>query len=184
MTLFLILPEKQIKVINSEKRLKELSNILKSKDNILIVEAIKELRNEEPFEGAISLLASFFDIAKDKVVNRAIEEFFNDLKDYTVQKEVIEEIRKPWKEDTISMLVASCWQSGLDYSDYLTDMAKIFLEGNYTTAIECMTVIEESVPSSTRERKDEIIRMINNSPLSGTHEKYPLTQELVSILMK
>jgi hypothetical protein len=47
-----------------------------------------------------------------------------------------------------------------------------------------MTVIEESVPNSTRERKDEIIRMINNSPLSGTHEKYPLAQELVSILMK
>jgi hypothetical protein len=171
-------------VIKSEKRLNELSNILKSKENIIIAEAINELRNEEPFEGAISLLASFFDMMKDKSINRTIEEFFNDLKDNNVRKEVIAELRKPWKEDTISMLVASCWQSGLDYSEYLPDMAKIFLEGNYATAIECMTVIEESVPNSTRERKDEIIRMINNSPLSGTHEKYPLTQELVSILMK
>ena len=48
------------------------------------------------------------------------------------------EIRKPWKDDTISMLVSSCWQSGLDYSEYSMDFAKVFLKGDYVTAIECL----------------------------------------------
>ena len=42
----------------------------------------------------------------------------NDLKDQSVSKEIITEIRKPFKPSTIRMLVSSCWQSGLDYSEY------------------------------------------------------------------
>ena len=80
------------------------------------------------------------------------------------------------------MLVSSCWQSGLDYSDYVTDMARIFLEGDYATAIECMTVIEESVKNSSRERKDEIIRILEDSYPANTNEKFALTRELITIL--
>jgi hypothetical protein len=45
-----------------------------------------------------------------------------------------------------------------------------------------MTVIEESVHSSSRERKDEIIKIIEDSPLSRVNEKSALTLELISIL--
>ena len=65
-----------------------------------------------------------------------------------------------WKPDTISMLVSSCWQSGLDYSAYSLDLAKVFLKGDYVTAIECLTVIEESVPEMSKERKDEIMKIL------------------------
>jgi hypothetical protein len=169
-------------VIRSEKKLRELSATLKKKNILLISEAIKLLRDEEPFEGAIGLLASFYDETKEKPAKHVIEEFFNDLKDKSARSEVVTEIRKPWEAGTISMLVASCWQSGLDYSDYLTDMARVFLKGDYVTAIECMTVIEESVHCSNRERKDEIIKIINESPLSGVNEKSAITLELISIL--
>jgi hypothetical protein len=111
-----------------------------------------------------------------------IEGFFNDLKDISVRPEVIAEIRKPWKPDTISMLVSSCWQSGLDYSDYLNDMARTFLKADYATSIECMTVIEESTINSTRARKDEIISLIMESPQAFMNEKNLLVHELISIL--
>lgn len=169
-------------MIRSEKKLRELSATLKKKNILLISEAIKLLRDEEPFEGAIGLLASFYDETKEKSAKHVIEEFFNDLKDKSARSEVVTEIRKPWEAHTISMLVASCWQSGLDYSDYLTDFARVFLKGDYATAIECMTVIEESAHSSSRERKDEIIKIIQESPLAGINEKSVLTLELISIL--
>lgn len=181
MTLFLTLL-KNIKVIKSEKRLKELSSILNRINITAVSEAIKSLREEEPFEGAIGLLASFYDRSEEKIVRKTIEDFFNDIKDQAARIEVISEIRKPWKANTISMLVASCWQSGLDYSDYLTDMARTFLKSDYATAIECITVIEGSVLNISRERKDEIIKIIEDSPLSGVHEKSALTLELISIL--
>jgi hypothetical protein len=169
-------------VIKSEKRLKELSSILNRINKTAVSEAIKSLREEEPFEGVIGLLASFYDRSEDKIVCKTIEDFFNDIRDQAARIEVITEIRKPWKANTISMLVASCWQSGLDYSDYLPDMARTFLKSDYATAIECMTVIEGSIQNSTRVRKDEIINIIMESPQAFMNEKNVLVHELIAIL--
>jgi hypothetical protein len=169
-------------VIRAGKKLMELSAILSKRNKVQVSEAIKMLREEEPYEGVIGLLASFYNETEEESIQKTIEEFFNDLKDQSVRTEVITEIRRPWKSNTISMLVASCWQSGLDYSDYLVDMAKIFLKGDFATSIECMTVIEESVQNSSRERKDEIINILMESSLSYINEKAPLTLELITIL--
>lgn len=171
-------------MIKSDKKLKELGIMLSKDNSQLVAEAIKTLRNEEPFEGAIALLVDLFDKTNNRLIIKTIEEFFNDIKDKSVRPEIIREIRKPWKTNTISMLVASCWQSGLDYSEYLSDMAVIFLKGDYPTSIECMTVIEESVHHCSRKTKDAVIRYIEESPLSGTDEKYGLTQELITMLKR
>jgi hypothetical protein len=80
------------------------------------------------------------------------------------------------------MLVVSCWQSGLDFSDYLHDLARTFLKADYTTSVECMTVIEESIQNSTRARKDEIINLIMENPLAFLNEKNSLVHELIAIL--
>ena len=166
----------------SEKKLRDLSQVFSRNKSPEIAEAIKTMREGDPFEGAIGVLASFYNETGDRSLRKLIEGFFNDLKDQSARPEVMAEIRKPWKPDTISMIVASCWQSGLDYSDYLNDLAEVFLNGDYAIAIECMTVIEESIHNSTREKKDEIIKIIEASPLGTINEKSALTLELISIL--
>lgn len=171
-------------MIKSEKKLKELVQILGKKNSLHIIQAVRSLREEEPFEGAIGLLAETFNGSDDKSVIKAIGNFFTDTKDLSARPEIITEIRKPWNEDTISMLVASCWQSGLDYSDYMEDMIKIFIKGDYSTAIECMTVIEGSVAETSRERKDDLIRTIQDASKVWVNEKKSLTLELLSILEK
>jgi hypothetical protein len=172
------------KMIKSEKKFNELTSVLNKNNSILISEAIESLREEQPFEGAIGLLTSFYDRTDDFSVRKTIVGFMNDLKDQAASAEVINEIRKQWKADTISMLVSSCWQSGLDYSDYSADLAEVFLKGDYVTALECLTVIEESVHELSREVKDEIIKIIEESPLSPINEKKSLTLELISILKR
>jgi len=169
-------------MIRSEKKIKELAELLKQNNSIVITEAIELLRLEKPFKGAIGLLTAFYDRTDDFTIRKAIAGFLNDLKDQTACEEVIKEIRKQWKEDTISMLVSSCWQSGLNYSDYSLDLAKVFLKGDYVTAIECLTVIEESVHELSKARKDEIIKILEESPVSQINEKKTLTLELISIL--
>ena len=166
----------------SDKKINELSAILNKRNSAAIIQAVKSLRSEEPFEGAITLLVSYYDQGSDKPAMKAIEEFFNDIKDKSLRPEIIAEIRKPWKPGTVSMLVGSCWQSGLDYADYMTDMARTFLKADYATAIECMTVIEGSIHNSTRTRKDEIITLIMESPLAFMNEKNALVHELIAIL--
>jgi hypothetical protein len=169
-------------MIKSEKKIRELSEIL-NKDNIIVIlAAIELLRKEKPFEGAIGLLTVFYDKTENDPIRKIIAGFMNDLKDQTVCQEVINEIRKQWKPETISMLVSSCWQSGLNYSDYSLDLAKVFLKSDYVTAFECLTVIEESAHKISQSDKDEIVKMLADSPVSEVTEKQALTLELISIL--
>jgi hypothetical protein len=169
-------------MIKSDKKLNDLSSIINKGNNKSIADAIEKLRDEQPFEGAIELLTSFYDCTDDIAVRKTIEGFMNDLKDQTACAEVINEIRKNLKPETISMLVASCWQSGLDYSEYFADFARTFLKSDYIGAVECLTVIEESAEDLTPENKEEIKKIIEDNPLSPRNEVVVLITELISIL--
>jgi hypothetical protein len=171
-------------MIRSEKKIKDLTEILNGDNYIAITGVIEMLRQEAPFEGAIGLLTACYDNTDDFLIRKTIESFMNDLKDPSASKEVICEIRKPWKTDTISMLVSSCWQSGINYSEYTLDLAKIFLTGDYVTAVECLTVIEESVQELSKAKREELIKLIKENAFPPADEKSTLTLELLSILRK
>jgi len=169
-------------MIKSEKKFKELAALLSKGNNIHASESIGLLREEEPFEGAIGLLTSLYDKTEDYSVKKTIEGFLNDLKDQSACKEIILEIKKPFKQSTLRMLISSCWQSGLNYSDYAHDIAEIFLSGDYATALECLTVIDESVHELSRKKRNELIDFIGRNPLPPANDKGGLTHELISIL--
>jgi hypothetical protein len=169
-------------MIKSEKKLKNLASQLNNNNDLLVIEAVEMLREEEPFEGAIGLLASCYNGNEASEVRKAIVGFMNDLKDKELRPEVMNEVKKNWKHETISMLVASCWQSGLDYSAFSSVLAEAFLKGDYKTAIECFTVIEESVPSLTKTEKDEIIKILDKGRGHQSEEKKTLAAELISVL--
>lgn len=171
-------------MIRSEKKLKALESILASDNIEMINTTIVSLREEQPFEGAIGLLTLYYNKTGENSVKKNIEGLMNDLKDQAVSQEVIKEIRKQWKPETTSMLVSSCWQSGLDYSDYSDDLVDVFLRSDYVTAIECLTVIEESADELSREKKDEMIKIIRESVQSPENEIIALKPELISILEK
>ena len=171
-------------MLRSESKLKELRAILNKDNNLLTTEAIGLLREEQPFEGAISLLVSCYDKTEDETIRKTIEGFLNDLKDQSASSEIISEIKKPWKIDTLNMLVSSCWQSGLNYSFYSTDLAETFLKGNYITAFECLTVIEENVSDLSRKQKDAILSVFVQGNVPASDEKYMLVMELIAVLKK
>jgi hypothetical protein len=171
-------------MLRSESKFKELRTILSKDNSLLITEAIGLLREEQPFEGAISLLITCYDKTQDETIRKAIEGFLNDLKDQSASSEIINEIKKPWKIETINMLVSSCWQSGLNYSAYSTEMAETFLKGNYITAFECLTVIEETASDLSRKQKDAMLSVFAQGHVPASNEKYMLVQELISVLKK
>ncbi len=169
-------------MIKSEKKIRDLAEILNHKNSLAVSEAIHTLRDDTPFEGAIGLLTAFYDKSDDTMLRKAVASFMNDIKNPMACGEVINEIKKQWKADTVSMLVSSCWQSGLDYSSYSIDLARVFLEGDYVTAIECLTVIEASLHNLTSKQKSEIRKLIEDNPFPVSNEKITLTHELLSIL--
>jgi hypothetical protein len=105
----------------SEKQIMDLQKKLNSENEKVISDAIISLRNEDPFRGAISLLADLFNRTGSNIIKDLIANFLNDIKEPEARVEVVEEIPKNYKPETTAMLVSSCWQSGLDYSGYYSD---------------------------------------------------------------
>jgi hypothetical protein len=169
-------------MIESVKKLKELEIKLNSKNKKEVSDAIISLRNEDPFKGAINLLVLLFDSSDDPSVRDQIRNFLNDLKEPAVRFEVVTEVRKHYKPDTLSMVVSSCWQSGLDYSGYANDFAEAFIRGDYMTALECFTVIEESATSLSEDIKTGIIRLLGGSIEISPVEKNALRLALLDLL--
>lgn len=169
-------------MLKSEKRLKELAGKLNDKKSITIISAIKSLRNEDPFAGAINLLVEVFDKTDDTEIKSLIRNFMNDMKEPGGRVEIIAEIKKAHKPETIGMLVSSCWQSGLDYAQYAPEFVKAFLSGNYVISLECLTVIEESVNNIPAKKKTELLKHLEDNEGIAPGEKRLLLKELISIL--
>jgi hypothetical protein len=169
-------------MISPQNKRKELEHILNGENFVKIAESIKVLRDETPFSGAIGLLVEFYSKTDNSSVRRQITEFLNDLKDQSSCEEVIYELKRELKPETLRMLVSSCWQSGLNYSAYSPVFADLFLAGDYLTAIECFTVIESSVEKLTRPEKDSLIIKIREGSSGNIGEKRALAMELISVL--
>lgn len=165
-----------------EKKLNELRSVLSRGNSLKISQTIRALRNEAPLAGAIGILISYYDGTLNNSIRQTIREFMNDMKNNAFQAEVIDEIRRHYKEDTLEMLVASCWQSGLDYSEHCADFADLFMKGSYMLALECFTVIESSAQGITSENKSAAISMLEEEIAGITDEKRSLALELISVL--
>lgn len=169
-------------MIKSEKRLKELAAKLNDKNKNIVSSAIISLRNQEPFSGAIRLLISIFDKTDDIKIKELIRNFMNDIKESGTRDEVINEVKKAYKTETVAMLVSSCWQSGLDYSEFAPDLVRVFLKSDYIVSLECLTVIEGSILNISRKNKDDIIEYLKKNRGDKVNEKSALIVELISIL--
>ncbi len=163
----------------SENNSKNLANILKNGDDNLINEAIESLRHEEPFSGAIRMLSEFYDDTPNREIRQNIENFFNDIKNNYLKKEIVEVLRLPLQPATVKMVASSCWQSGMDYSDYLEEFSELFVKSDYETALEYMTVIEEMSVKTDAEQRKRLIVIIKKAE---NMDIGPLAKELIDTL--
>jgi hypothetical protein len=169
-------------MLKSEKKLAELNKILTNGKYNEINDRISILRSEEPFAGAVSLLADFYDKTKDEGLKLLISEFFYDMKERSCRAEVIDSIAAVTKPASKAMLASSCWQSGLDYSDHAVALAGIFSNSDYITSLECFTVLETCSGTISSADKSSIISRLEK--LTDTYDaaKQKLARELIAVL--
>jgi len=169
-------------MLKSEKKLAELNKILTNGKYNEINDRISILRVEEPFEGAIRLLAHFYDETKDDGLKRIISAFFNDMKERSGRAEVMEAISAAGNPSSKAMLVSSCWQSGLDYSEYAVSLADAFMAGDYLTSLECFTVFDTCAGSISDNDRTAIIFRLEKEISGYDAPSQKLAGELVALL--
>ena len=169
-------------MLKSEKKLAELNKILTNGKYNEINDRISILRSEEPFEGAISLLAHFYDRTRDEGLKLLISAFFNDMKERSCRAAVIESLASVSNQASKAMLASSCWQSGLDYSEHAVALAEIFMQSDYLTSLECFTVLETCSGMISNTDKSEIVNKLKDAAGTYDNVKQLLAKELITVL--
>ncbi len=166
----------------SEKKLAEIGRILENGTGREINDRIRLLRTEVPFGGALKLLALFYDKTMDHNLRAAITGLFNDMKENSAMAEVIDSVKAVRKPDSRAMLISSCWQSGLDYSQFAIPLTEYFVSGDYMTSLECFTVLETCAASISDGDRARIIITLQEKKESWETPKQKLAGELISLL--
>jgi len=169
-------------MIKSAKKLAELGKALSSGSHHDIEKTVTSLRNSESFEGALKMLALFYDKTEDEGLKLLISDFFNDMKELTSRPEVMDALTGEISQATKEMLAASCWQSGLDYSEHAVALTRIYVEGDYATSLECFTVLETCADMISDADMAQIIRLLEEAAEMQDDAKKHLTGELITVL--
>lgn len=169
-------------MIKSAKKLAELEKTLSTGSRHDIEKTVTALRNKESFEGALKVLALFYDRSEDEGLRLIISDFFNDIKERSSCPEVMEALAGVKREATKAMLAASCWQSGLDYSEHAVALIRIYTEGDFATSLECFTVLESCATTISDEDRTQIISLLEKENEMDDDAKKKLTGELITVL--
>lgn len=170
--------ENKQKKLETEKR--QIS-ILRSGNTSAIIDTIQEIRKK----GSVTILPELFDlllISGNEEVIQACSSLLNDLKNKKSVQYLVAALKDERYEPVRHILVSACWQNGLDYHEEVQLFAEIFLNDNYTTAIEAFTVIENCLGDLTDRDILLLTEKMNRGIGLAKENKRPLIRELLSVI--
>ena len=166
---------------DNNKKLRLQIASLRSNNRSAILETLKELRSD----GDVSVLPELFNlmlIQEDEEVLDAIAALLNDLKDKEAAEVLAKAIANPEYELIQTSLVAACWQNGLSYGKHIATFVDVVVSGDYSTAIEAFTVIEEAVGDLEQEERTTLVRSLKTKLNQVDEQKKALFVELVKAI--
>lgn len=159
----------------------ETENSLQSKDKNIIKARLKELKKT----GNATLLPLVLRLLSPKTDEDILQLTFgllSELRDQDCAAVISKFIDDNSTNPLLSSLIASCWQSRLNYSTHLTSFTNSFITGDYQVALESFTVIEETLWRTESSIIQECIAILDHRKAEIDPVKEPLSAELVKIL--
>ncbi len=128
-------------------------------------------------------LEDLLDLLKDEDRNRK-EEALSLLKAERDkgQKFLMEAIRDCDDEAQLPVLVAACWESGLDFTPYFTEFIQLCVEEDLLTCIEAVTTIESMEGKIDEKILGDGIQLLQEE-VSKKNDKDALLEDLKSLLI-
>jgi len=159
-------------------------NILKgleSSDSLKVIETIEELR----FSGKssdIPLLIELLHLSNNPEIKTKITQLFANLKESDSIPLIVEAIQNQKYSPELKELVSSCWENGLDYSNYLSLFVDLLIENDFLVAFEAYTVIMNMVTRIDQKKLDVEIDKLDKAMQSASEEKKVLMLDVIDFL--
>ena len=154
---------------------------LKSTNKNELIKTINSFRKSGKPEQLPTLIKILLSL-KDEDIKEKIYALLNDVKDKNIRPFIIEAIKDDNNKSLQTTLIASCWQSGIDYSDYLIDFCNFVITADYETTIEIYTVIEEMNFTNNLINVNEAITILKHNFKDFDYNKKSLVSELIKFL--
>jgi hypothetical protein len=141
----------------------EILQKLKSLQRELVDQAIEEIKSDDDFSIVPELVDTLLH-ARDAYLIARLTTLLADVKESGLKNLLVERLVRAKREEGRANLLRVCWESALDFSEYLEVFAGLLLDEDFVTALEASTVIENlngNIPARTRE---ETIRFLKNAP--------------------
>ncbi len=168
-------------VKKDNKYYNEIEQQFLSKEPQAVLQALGDVRKR----GHAYLLPLLFNLIKINSNQQVQEEVFQILgqvKEKDCVNYLIEEIQSGNSQKHITKLIATCWQSGLDYGQHILVFAEQFIKEDFETSIEAFTVMEEWIHESPKELVKETKQFLIEGISEISDEKKPLYHELVKMV--
>lgn len=159
----------------------EIKNSLNSKDKNIVRAKIKELKSKG-HATHLPLLLDLLNTIADEEIKQDVLTLLGELREQKCAPIITDYIAKNHANTLLTEILASCWQSRLDYSAHLDTFADCFITGTYQSAIECFTVIEEMVWKSSETAITECRVQLLKSSNEMDELKKSLFHELIKVL--
>lgn len=163
---------------------KDHTNILKglqSSDSTKVIETLEELRVSGKVSD-IPFLIELLHLTQDPEIRSKIIDLLANLKETDSIPLIIEAIQNQKYAPELKELVASCWENGLDYSNYLSLFVDLLIENDFLVAFEAYTVIVNITAKIDQAKIDVEIDRLGQAMQTATDEKKALMLDVVDFL--
>jgi hypothetical protein len=165
------------------KKEEQYINNLLSSDQQIIIETLEEIK----FSGSSKLLPFLIELlheTKNEIIKKQVYKILSELKHSDCIPIMIEAIQNEKYIPEQEMLIRSCWENGLDFTPYISIFIKQVIHGNYMTAFEAFTVIENLEGHISDEKAEKILLELEEGLLDAFKERKVLIQDLIQFIPK
>jgi hypothetical protein len=162
-------------------RLRGQVQALRSGNRITILGALREIRAKSN----VTILPELFDLLldqEDEEIIFSISSLLNDLKVQEAAPLLAEAIENPVYQPIATILVAACWQNGLSYEKHIDTFTRVAIEGEFATALEAFTVLEEAAGKLEQGDRKRLSDMIRHGLPGADEQKQLLLRELIRVI--
>lgn len=154
---------------------------LQSADSLKVIETLEELRVSGKVSD-IPFLVELLHLTQNPEIKSKIIDLFANLKESDAIPLIVEAIQNQKYAPELKELVASCWENGLDYSNYLTLFVDLLIDSEFLVAFEAYTVIVNMTATIDQAKIDIEIDRLEEAMKTATDEKKALMLDVIDFL--
>ena len=157
-----------------------IKNLFSNNDKIVLetIQEISENGNSEYLPGLIELLNTH----ENETIKETIIKVLSEIKHSNAVPFFIQAIEDKRLDGIREILVRSCWENGLDYSNYFSTFIDLLIHGNYMVAFEAYTVIDSSEGTISKASSQEYITRLKDALPSVGEERQTLIHHIIQFL--